>query len=144
LIDRAHQDFISKVNGALSAFGAEVKVGTNKELSVRTNSVKYRPVGSLSGGEERIFDFAVMIALGGMYCDYHGVSRPPLGIQMYDEVFVYLADHYFQSAYELLSEAPGVKLVASNDAGLVPLFSRQIFVTNGPDGSKYEDRNWTP
>lgn len=137
MVDDAYDKFVESMNNLLTPTGFEVSVGTGYAMRVKVDSGKPRPIAALSGGEKRVLDFVALMALNEVFQSAFGLNGPLLGIQCFDEVFTYLHEDNLHYAHGLLQDVKGIKLVISNDAGVIGLFDDKIYVTKDKDGSKY-------
>jgi DNA repair exonuclease SbcCD ATPase subunit len=137
LLNSTYNDFVSLLSEYLIGTGIEIKLEKNYSLGVKLDNGKYRSINALSGGEKRLLDFVILMALNKLYQKTYNIGTAPFGVQMYDEVFTYMSSQYLQTAHALLDNISGITLIISNDANLIPMFDSSIFVEKTKSGSKF-------
>lgn len=138
-IDVTYQSFLSIVNELFEPIGFVVSVSKSYELMIKVDSGKERPVNALSGGEKRLFDVVIAVALSSAYQQLYGLDKPLFNVSIWDEVFVYLSEQNLDFVHGLIGGLTGVKLIISNDISLQQLFQHWIFVTkDDKKGSQYQ------
>jgi DNA repair exonuclease SbcCD ATPase subunit len=135
-----YNHFLSIVNKLFEPIGFVASITKNYKLTIKTDSGKERSIQALSGGEKRLVDVVIIIALSLAYQEMYGLESSLIGITVFDEVLTYLSESNMQYAHSVICEhLPGTKIIISNDSSLTSLFTSTIKVTKDKEkGSQYE------
>ena len=114
--------------------------GKNTEVKARFKGRnQYVKIGEMSGGERRIVDILLMVALSNMFSKKHRLSKGVLGLAVFDEVFTYLDEKHMDLAASALAQLnASTRLIISHDLRLQSMFDRVILVRNDNGVSEYQ------
>ena len=123
-----------------SRIGMRVETGKSTEVYVKFidkgNEVS---LGEMSGGERRVVDILIMIAINNLFAKRYSLESGILGLLIFDEVFSHLDERYTDIALSALQGSiTKNRLAISHDVRVQNMFDRRIHVTNVSGISDYE------
>lgn len=136
-ITNTYSQFLTIVNRLLEPINFTVSISRTYELRVKTDNGKERPIHALSGGEKRLFDIIIIIALSIAYQELYGLTGSLIGVTIFDEIFTFLTDENRSFLHNSLNCLRGTKIVISNDDNVMALFDNKIVVNKDNLGSHY-------
>lgn len=132
----------SKVNSLVAdATACSIRVIPSKDIDVVVSYRGNRPVGltAASGGERRLVDALVLIALNSLYSDHYNLPSGILGMSCYDEVLANLDALNTELCVGAVEAATsGLKMVITHDNRAQAFFPNRISVTKVDGISRYE------
>lgn len=131
-----------KVNSLVAdAQACSIRVVPSKDIDVTVSYRGNRSVSltAASGGERRLVDALILIALNSLYSDHYNLPRGILGLSCYDEVLANLDALNTELCVGAVEAATsGLKLVISHDSKVQAFFPNRIAVTKVDGLSRYE------
>ena len=96
-------------------------------------------IEQMSGGEKRVNDIMVMVAIINLFSKRFSLPKGPLGLSIFDEVFSYLDDKYTDLAIGALDKClSGSKFIITHDQRIQSYFSRMVRVEKEQGVSSYQ------
>lgn len=132
----------SKVNNLVAdPASCSIRVVPSKDIDVIVSYRGNRPVGltAASGGERRLVDALILIALNSLYSDHYNLPSGILGMSCYDEVLANLDALNTELCVGAVEAATsGLKMVITHDNRAQAFFPNRISVTKVDGISRYE------
>jgi len=129
---------INHLVGDYALYHAKVVPAARASIDIEVSFKRGRavPMGSMSGGEKRLNDILVLIALNNLFSRKYKVNGIA-GITIFDETFQYLDAANMEIAVDALKQSLSEnRIVITHEPTIQREFSRRIYVENGnPKGS---------
>ncbi len=134
---------MNEIVGDPKLYRASPVYGTDPDIVVSFKGEAPETHTGMGGGQKRLTDILVMLAMNNLMSRRYGLKHGVLGLLIFDEVFLYMAEEFSDIAHLALSKSVApLRLLISHDTRLQSFFSQRIVVTRKPNSpSQYEVRN---
>lgn len=138
-ICHALQYEMNNLTSMSDVFDAKVTPGKNASIAIRYGKgAKYTAIGALSGGERRLADIVMMVAIINVFSRRYKQSQGLLGMMVADEIFSHLDPAYGEIAFNVLTQCMSrLKMVITHDNNLQSYFHQIIKVKKNNGCSEY-------
>ena len=120
-------------------YSAKVVGGKSPDIEVSFLGQTPMSIEQMSGGEKRVNDIMVMVAIINLFSKRFSLPQGPLGLSIFDEVFSYLDDKYTDLAIGALDKClSGSKFIITHDQRIQSYFSRMVRVEKEQGVSTYQ------